>query len=1102
MRRGAALVVALAAFCAVTPAASGGAQSTADVEARTPIEHFVVLMQENHSFDNYFGAYPGADGIPKGTCMPVDGGARATRAERACVQPFRLSGREAPELAHDRRIHRIQYAGGRMDGFVRAASIDRQKVERSVMGYYDERILPFYWNVADEYVLFDRFFSAAADGSVANHLFWVTGTPGPAQGNGDLGDLTTIFDRLEERGISWKFYVEDYEPADRGVQAVRVPLLRYSRYVEDPRLFGQIVDMEQYYEDLERGDLPQVAYIAPAGASEHPPGPLNAGPKLVRSLVTALARSSAWERSAFMWTYDDWGGWFDHVRPPQVDGAGYGFRVPALLVSPYARRGHVDSTRLDTTSILRFIEDNWGLDPLAGRDAQAGSFAGAFDFSRPARAPSIIPTTRPEAGPRSPRRWVIYLTYGCALLLTGTLVALAFRAAPRRSRVAGLSVLAVALVVCSAPASAQEAANGPLPPAIQTVPEAPGMRFSLDGAGFAADADGQAHPPLRAGASLRAHETVLAPGIRARFDRWYRGRRIAAISLYYRVDPTFVDLNGDRVDPGVVTSVTLQGSNGRRYVFSGGGAQWLQGTRVVPESGGEQSTAVSYSVEKIVVAGSTVVHRAQQRFFPAENRRPEFRLLLFSARFEVRDALLGFPIGSEVRLEYPNGQEQRQALGPGGELTVTSLPRGDYRVRVEAAGISSSRPLALSSDQDVTLQVISWLDVVIVLMGLASIALVLLFIRRPARIFARGGRVAATLVLLIGLGSTAAVPPARAASRPDPLFAYYYIWFNASSWDRAKTDYPLLGRYSSDERDVMRTHVQWAKRAGIDGFIVSWKSTPVLNRRLERLAEVAAAQRFKLLIIYQGLDFERRPLPAARVASDLDTFVGRYASKDVFDVFGRPLVIWSGTPNFSRAELASVTTRRRRQLLILASERNVDGYRRVADLVDGNAYYWGSVNPSTYPGYPEKLAEMGEEIHARKGLWIAPAAPGFDARLVGGREVVARRDGATLRAELDAATASAPDAIGLISWNEFSENTHVEPSRAHGSRYLEVLADVRGARLPELRDFDSSEPAVTGVNYGLPLLGGAVLFFAASLLVVIGRGRRRGPPRVMPDGSG
>ena len=279
----------------------------------------------------------------------------------------------------------------------------------------------------------------------------------------------------------------------------------------------------------------------------------------------------------------------------------------------------------------------------------------------------------------------------------------------------------------------------------------------------------------------------------------------------------------------------------------------------------------------------------------------------------------------------------------------------------------------------------------------------------------------------------------------------------------------------------MRAARRWAKRAGIDGFIVSWKSTPVLNRRLERLAEVAAAERFKLLVIYQGLDFYREPLPGVRIARDFDFFKRHFASLEAFRAFEKPLVIWSGTWRFSPRELAAVTRSRRDSLLILASERNVDGYRRVAGSVDGNAYYWASVDPTTYPGHPEKLAELGRAVHSRSGIWIAPAAPGFDARKVGGTSVVARRGGATLREELDAATRSSPDAIGLISWNEFSENTHVEPSLDHGSRYLDVVADVRRAEPAAAGEFDSSEPAATGVNYGVPLLGGLALFMLGSL---------------------
>jgi phospholipase C len=1058
-----------------------GIPAAAEARPATPVEHFVVLMQENHSFDNYFGTYPGADGAPRGTCIPVGSDARP------CVRHFHLGGRPVPNLSHNPRIDRLQYAGGRMDGFVRAASADRQTVEPSVMGYYDDRDLPFYWNLADEYVLFDRFFALPARTSVGSHMAWVSGSPETPD---RTGYAPTIFDRLGERGISWKFYVEDYDPG-AAAQATRVPLLRYPRFVRDPERSERIVDLEEYYEDLRSGRLPAVAYIAPAGSSEHPPSRIATGETLVKRLVTALSMSSAWPRSAFMWTYDEPGGWFDHVRPPTIAGQRLGLRVPALLVSPYARRGHVDSTPLDTTAILRFIEDNWRLEPLAPRSDQAGGLAGAFNFSQPPREPAILAAERDREGPVPVRRWVIYVGYSAALLLAVALIGRGVRRRPASGVAAAMVALVLVPVLGVEPAPANAGERAAAPPAIRTVPAVPGMRFEAGATRFEADAAGLARPPRGVGgAQLRALDTEIAPGVRARFDRWYRGRRIAAISLHHKVRASFVDPSGAAIDPGLVTSVTLRGSDGGRHVLTGDREVWLQGNRVVPESGGRKSTAIHYAAERVLVAGSNVVNRGQQRFFPAESRTMELRLLLFQVRVTVRDALLGFPIGSAIRLRYPNGEVRREALDRGAELTLTSVPRGDYRVSVDALGLSSSRPVALSRDQELDLQVISWLDVAVVLLGLTSVALALLFIRRPSHVKRRPAGLVTGLVIAATV-LIAAAPAASAAVPPDRLFSYYYIWFNTGSWNRAKTDYPVLGRYSSDDRDVMRKHVQWAKRAGIDGFIVSWKSTPVLNRRLRRLAEVAEAERFKLLVIYQGLDFEREPLPATRVRHDLDVFVRRYAHARAFDVFEKPLVIWSGTWRFTRPEIASVTKPSRRSLLVLASERNVEGYGRVDDLVDGNAYYWGAVNPSTYPGYPEKLAAMGAAIRARGGLWIAPAAPGFDARLVGGTSVVKRRNGTTLRTQLDAATRSAPDAIGLISWNEFSENTHVEPSERYGSHYLDVVADVRGATPADVQDFDSSEPAATGVSYGVPLLGGVALFLAASFLLLVRRGQRK-----------
>jgi phospholipase C len=325
-----------------------------------------------------------------------------------------------------------------MDGFV-AALRQRNQDGAFAMGYYDDSELPFYWNIADEFVLFDRFFQSAAGGSVLNHMFWVTGTAASSETGGipldGYGELRTIFDRLEEKGISWKFYVQNYDPlityrsgrteGPKAAQVVRVPLLNYARYIDDPELFSHIVPLDEYYEDAANGTLPAVSYMVPSGNSEQPPGSIQSGQTFVRGLISELTRSDAWHSSAFMWTYDDWGGWYDHVVPPQVDAHGYGFRVPALLVSPYAKRGYVDSTQLDFTSMLKFIEENWGLEPLAQRDASANSIEDAFDFSQTPREPHFVSASRVQETPLKSGGLVVYIAYGFAAMLAGSVIALA-----------------------------------------------------------------------------------------------------------------------------------------------------------------------------------------------------------------------------------------------------------------------------------------------------------------------------------------------------------------------------------------------------------------------------------------------------------------------------------------------------------------------------------------------------------------------------------------------------------------------------------------------------------------------------------------------------
>jgi phospholipase C len=427
-----ALIVLLLAGPLTSAQAASGPHSA---QTKTPIEHIVTILQENHSFDNYFGTYPGADGYPNGVNMPVD----PSNPGAGVVTPWHLGNTTLTDLSHSLATFRDQYNNGKMDSFISALN-QRNQDGRLSMGYYDGRDIPYYWNLADHYVLFDKFFSSASDGSFANHMYWVAGIP-PVVDHGQtltdkLANVPTIFDRLQQAGVSWKFYVQNYDPTityrdmgsvgNRESQVIWVPLLNIDRFIDDPALSNHIVDLSQYFVDLEAGNLPAVSYIVPSGASEHPPSSLLSGQKFIKNLIQELMRSSVWDSSAFLLAYDDWGGWYDHVKPPQVDDYGYGLRVPALLISPYAKEGYIDNTQLDFTSILKFIEENWGIDSLSDRDAAANNFLSAFDFTQAPRQALYTPLTRENAAVvKADPSKVIYLAYGLAFLLAVAAIAFA-----------------------------------------------------------------------------------------------------------------------------------------------------------------------------------------------------------------------------------------------------------------------------------------------------------------------------------------------------------------------------------------------------------------------------------------------------------------------------------------------------------------------------------------------------------------------------------------------------------------------------------------------------------------------------------------------------
>ncbi|MEU6067638.1 MULTISPECIES: alkaline phosphatase family protein [Streptomyces] len=387
--------------------AGAGPATASTPRTRTPIEHLVYLMQGDRTFDHYFGTYPGVDGLTQGDRQEVDPAHPAAGA----VAPYPLHGSGPVSPGAGPRLVQRQFDGGRMDSFVFA--FERQGRDgRVAMGYYDRRDLPFYWNAADRYELFDHFFASSLDGTRTNRAHWVAGT----------SDLKgpTIFDRLQQAGVSWKFYVQNYDPKQTyrssdalTTQTVRVPLLDIPRFADGPKLNSHIADLGEYYRDLERGTLPAVAYIASSGAGERSARSVPAGQRLARELTSQLMVSHYWSSCALLWSYDGSGGWYDHVKPP----SGRGLRVPAVLVSPYAPQGGVQHGQFEAASALRFVVENWGLRPLGGRTTGAHSLADAFDFGAPPRQAELIPAdARAAALPvaRRPSPAPVYTVYGVA----------------------------------------------------------------------------------------------------------------------------------------------------------------------------------------------------------------------------------------------------------------------------------------------------------------------------------------------------------------------------------------------------------------------------------------------------------------------------------------------------------------------------------------------------------------------------------------------------------------------------------------------------------------------------------------------------------------
>ena len=250
--------------------------------------------------------------------------------------------------------------------------------------------------------------------------------------------------------------------------------------------------------------------------------------------------------------------------------------------------------------------------------------------------------------------------------------------------------------------------------------------------------------------------------------------------------------------------------------------------------------------------------------------------------------------------------------------------------------------------------------------------------------------------------------------------------------------------------------------------------------------------------MYQGLDVHRNPLPSARIAEDLRWFADTYAHDPAFGLFGRPVVVITGTDRFGVEELERVVEPVRDRLTVLASAKEVEEYRRTAPALDGDAYYWSSGDPAA-PGFAAKLDQMAQAVRGDGGLWFAPAPVGFDARDLGGHRVVARNDGETLRRAMAAAGASRPDAVAVISWNEFSENSHAEPSQEYGTTVLDMLARITGGSAAFAGALPGTDAAVGGTasdeagpdGSGLPSWAALTVVAAGAGLTALAAARAR-----------
>ena len=422
---------AVVAVSAVQPTArSQGVTAPAPALAGIhKIQHVIIIMQENRSFYSYFGTYPGADGIPMKGGKPTVCSPDPLTGQ--CVAPFVDHLDKNPGAPHKAADSVADVDGGKMDGFV-ANAAQRCKSARNcaadqVMGYHVRSDIPNYWAYAKNYALDDHMFESVASWSFTSHLSlvsaWAATCPTPSNPMSCKSDAlprnrtdndpepfawTDLTYLLHKNHISWGYYLDHGEQSTtnpNGVPKIWNVMPGFTDVSSDNQA-GNVKPLNNFMNQAQKGTLPAVSWIVPDQQdSEHPSALVSTGQAYVTNIINTVMQSSAWSSSAIFVAWDDWGGFYDNVVPPVADSLGYGIRVPALVISPYAKTGYIDPQTLSFDAYLKVIEDDFlggqRLDPATdGRPdsrpsvreslSMLGSLQKDFNFSQSPRAPMVL----------------------------------------------------------------------------------------------------------------------------------------------------------------------------------------------------------------------------------------------------------------------------------------------------------------------------------------------------------------------------------------------------------------------------------------------------------------------------------------------------------------------------------------------------------------------------------------------------------------------------------------------------------------------------------------------------------------------------------------